>query len=85
MSTATSDETEILRAIAEIAAEKLSWKGEVRPEQRFVEDLELDSIRLLTLAVEVEDRFEICIEEADETAIRTVGDLVEVVARKLRA
>ena len=50
-----------------------------------MEDLELDSIRLLTLAMEVEDRFQICLDEEDEDAIVTVEDLIDVVRRKLAA
>ena len=47
------------------------------------EDLELDSLRLLTLAVEVENRFRICLDQEDEANIRTVSDLMEIVHRKL--
>jgi acyl carrier protein len=52
---------------------------------RLVEDLELDSIRLLTLAVEVENHFRICLDEDDDRAVETVGDLVAVVRRELAA
>ena len=55
-----------------------------RPELRLVEDLALDSIQRLTLAVEVENRFRICLDPEDEEGIETVGDLAEVVGRKLK-
>ncbi len=74
---------EILTAIAELARDHLAWQGEFQPELRLVEDLELDSLRLLTLAMVVEDHFHICLDENDEAAIVTVGDLVELVRRKL--
>lgn len=51
---------------------------------RLVEDLALDSIQLLTLAVEVENRFRICLDPEDEAGIETVGDLADVVAAKLK-
>ena len=73
---------EILETIRTIAREKLEYDGELRPETRLVEDLELDSIRLLTLAMEVEDHFHVALDEDDEAGIATVGDLVEVVERK---
>lgn len=73
---------EILEAIRKIAREKLEYDGELRLETRLVEDLELDSIRLLTLAMEVEDHFRVALAEDDEAGIATVGDLVEVVRRK---
>jgi aryl carrier-like protein len=40
----------ILAGIGEVAREHLGWEGAVTPEMRLVEDLRLDSIRLLTLA-----------------------------------
>ena len=52
---------------------------------RLVEDLELDSLRLLTLAVEVENRFRVAFEPEDDEEIVTVGDLVDAVERLRRA
>lgn len=72
----------ILDAIAEIARGKLGWSGGLRPEMRLVEDLELDSIRALTLAVEVENHFRVRLDQEDEAEIATVGDLVAAVRRK---
>lgn len=77
-----SDEA-ILAGIADVARRHLGWEGELAPEMRLVEDLRLDSIRLLTLAAEVENRFRILLDELDEGAIETVGDLVAIVRRKL--
>jgi acyl carrier protein len=79
-----SDEN-ILSGIAEVAQLHLGWEGPLLPEMRLVEDLRLDSVRLLTLAVEVENRFRVFLDELDEGAIETVGDLVAVVRRKLGA
>ncbi|HEV8582310.1 MAG TPA: acyl carrier protein [Thermoanaerobaculia bacterium] len=77
-----SDE-DILAGIQEVARIHLGWEGALRPELRLIEDLRLDSIRLLTLAVEVENRFRVLLDELDEGAIATVGDLVSVIRRKL--
>jgi acyl carrier protein len=79
-----SDEV-ILAGIAEVARAHLGWDGIVTPELRLVEDLRLDSIRLLTLAAEVENRFRVLLDEGDEAGIETVGDLVAVVRGKLDA
>ena len=73
----------ILNGIAEVAQTHLGWEGDLSPEMRLVEDLRLDSIRLLTLAAEVENRFRILLDELDEGTIETAGDLVAVVRRKL--
>jgi len=77
------ERADVLRALAAIARDKLDYKGELTPALRLVEDLELDSLRLLTLATEVEDHFRICPDEDDEAAIVIVEDLVDVVERKL--
>ena len=74
---------EILGTIGELASAELDYDGDLELGMRLVEDLELDSIRLLTLATAVEDHFRIMLDEEDEMSIETVGDLVNLVARKL--
>jgi acyl carrier protein len=76
-------EAEILAGVAEVARIHLGWTDPLKPEMRLVEDLRLDSIRLLTLAMEVENRFRVRLDELDEGGIETVGDLVATVRRKL--
>jgi acyl carrier protein len=77
-----SDEL-ILAGIADVARRHLDWQGPFTPDMRLVEDLRLDSIRLIALAAHVENRFRILLDEADEAGIVTVGDLVAVVRKKL--
>jgi len=74
---------DILGGIAAVAREHLAYEGPLEPGMHLVEDLELDSIRRLTLAMEVENRFRVCLDEEDDLGIETVGDLVAAVARKL--
>ena len=74
----------VLAGIAEVARRHLGWEEPLTPDMRLVEDLRLDSVRLLTLAAEVENRFRVRLDELDEGSIETVGDLVAVVRRKLR-
>lgn len=76
-------EAAILAGIAEVARVHLGWEDPLTPDMRLVEDLRLDSIRLLTLAVEVENRFRVRLDELDEGGIETVGDLVATVRKKL--
>jgi acyl carrier protein len=76
---ARSHASAVRAALAEIAA-RLGYRGPLAPELRLVEDLRLDSV-----AVEVEDRFRVCLDAADEAAIRTVGDLERVLCAKLEA
>lgn len=74
---------EILDGIAQVARAHVGYDGALVEPMRLQEDLGLDSIRLLVLAAEVENRFQVALEPADDAAVRTVGDLVDVVARKL--
>lgn len=83
MTPSPPDRESLLDGIRELARDKLDFHGEVDLGSRLVEDLELDSIQLLTLAMEVEDRFLVCLDESDEAGIRTVADLLDVVEAKL--
>lgn len=76
---------EILRDIEAIAREYLDRPCELRSEMSLRGELEFDSLQWLTLVIEVENRFRIYLEDEDESAIRSVGDLVETVHRKLHA
>lgn len=76
------DDNQIYAGVAAVAREHLEWTQPLAPEMRLVEDLRLDSIRLLTLAVEVENRFRVRLDE-DEAGIVTVADLVAAVRRRL--
>jgi acyl carrier protein len=70
-------DSQIIKGIEEVAREHLGWEGSLRPEMRLVEDLELDSLKSLTLALEVENHFKVCLDE--EAGIQTVGDLVAII------
>jgi acyl carrier protein len=70
-------DTQIMDGVAEVARRHLGWNDELRPEMRLVEDLELDSLKTLTLALEIENHFRICLDE--EAGIQTVGDLVAII------
>ena len=69
----------ILEQIELLAREHVGFRGELRRELRLVEDLELDSLKALTLAVEVENHFRFCLEPEIEARILTVGDLIDVI------
>jgi len=74
-------DAEILAAVEEVAREHVGYDGVLDPAQRLVEDLELDSIKALTLVVEVENRFRIALDPDVESEIVTVGDLVRIIGR----
>lgn len=76
---------EILAALAELAREELGFQGILRPEMRLVDELALDSVRLLTLALEVEHRFDVSFQDGESTRIDSVADLVRAIGAQLDA
>lgn len=75
--------TEIEEGIAAVAREHLGTTVPFDPRLRLVEDLGFDSLKLLILAAEIENRFRVTIEPEEEPGIRTLGDLVALLSRKL--
>lgn len=73
----------VLERICELAKSELEIEAPISARTRLVEDLGLDSMQLLTLAVEVENQFRVCIDPEDEATIECLGDLARVVASKL--
>ena len=67
----------ILQDIAQVARLHVGWAGPLDEKMRLVEDLELDSIKTLTLALELENHFRICLPQ--DAQIVTVGDLVTTI------
>ena len=45
----------------------------------------LDSMQRLALAVAIEDHFQVCLEPDDERGLRTVDDVVRLLAARLEA
>lgn len=77
----TQTDFDVLAGISEVARKHLGWEGRLAPELRLVEDLELDSLKMLTLALEVENHFRVCLDP--EAGIETVGDLVAAIRERL--
>lgn len=73
-SVAVPPEAEVLGTIVEIArqhleeAHRFEVPSEDLPSRRLVADLGLDSVQLLTLAMEVENHFQITLDEIDPLA-----------------
>jgi acyl carrier protein len=76
-------EQEILREIECVAREHVGWNGHLQPTMELVDDLQLDSLRVLALAVRVEEHFGIELDQPKGGAILTVGDLVAHIRQKL--
>jgi len=74
---------EIETAIATILREDCGVTAEVIDRNaRFEEDLGLESMGLLTLALEVENYFELCLDEPPDDPPRTVAALTALVVQR---
>ncbi|MGO8684134.1 MAG: acyl carrier protein [Thermoleophilia bacterium] len=75
---------EIFAQIKSILVETLSVdEDKVSMEARFQEDLETDSLDLVELIMTMEEKFGIKISDEEAAAIKTVGDAVEFVEKRI--
>ncbi|MEV0251778.1 meromycolate extension acyl carrier protein AcpM [Nocardia sp. NPDC050712] len=78
---ATTQE-EIVAGIAEIVEEVTGIDAaEVMIEKSFVEDLEIDSLSLVEIAVQLEDKYGVTVPDEDMASLRTIGDAVAYVQK----
>lgn len=80
---ASMTDQEILAGIEQVARQHVGWTGQLDPQMDLIEDLELDSLRILNLAVELENYFRIQLDQEDGADLRTVRDLVAAISRRL--
>ena len=73
---------EILGVLAEIVNEVAGVEtGEITPDKSFVDDLDIDSLSMVEIAVQVEDRFGVKVPDEELANLKTVGDAVDYVAK----
>jgi acyl carrier protein len=75
--------SQVLLGIENVVSTHLGHKGPVRVEMPLVETFALDSVRMLTLVVELENHFRVNLEPGDETDLVSVGDLVSLLERRV--
>ncbi|WP_136193294.1 acyl carrier protein [Actinomyces procaprae] len=75
--------TDILATVTEIVAEEAGVDTSlVTPTSRFADDLDIDSLGLLTIATQLEERFGVTLDDALIPSLPTVGALVDLVGTK---
>lgn len=74
--------TAIAEAIRSVSAR--ARQVTITRQSLLLEDLALDSLDLVAVVVELQDRYDVEIDPDEITAIRTVGDLAESLERHLR-
>ena len=76
-----AEKNEILAGLAEIVEEETGLETEeVQLEKSFTEDLDIDSISMMTIVVNAEEKFAVKIPDEEVKNLATVGDAVNYIA-----
>ena len=68
---------EILAGLAELVAEETGLPAaDVQPDKSFVDDLDIDSLSMMTIVVNAQDKFNVEIPDEAVTDLKTVADAV---------
>ena len=71
---------EILEGLAEIVAEETGLPTDaVAPEKSFTDDLDIDSLSMMTIVVNAEEKFGVRIPDEEVKNLVTVGDAVSYI------
>jgi acyl carrier protein len=74
-------EQEILAGLAEIVSEETGLPAEsVLPEKSFTDDLDIDSLSMMTIVTLAEDKFSVTIPDDEVKNLVTVSDAVSFIA-----
>lgn len=75
-----ADQNEILEGLAEIVNEETGVEtSDVQLDKSFTEDLDIDSISMMTIVVNAEEKFGVTIPDDEVKNLKTVGDAVEFI------
>jgi acyl carrier protein len=76
-------EQEILTGLAEIINEETGLAtSEVQSEKSFTDDLDIDSLSMMTIVVNAEEKFGVRIPDEEVKNLSTVGDAVTYIAKQ---
>lgn len=73
----------VLQEIHRLVRNELDWPRPLEESVRLREELQLDSMTMVVIAVGLENRFCIRLAEEDAGPLCTVGDLVQLVERRV--
>lgn len=77
-----ADKNEILAGLAEIVNEETGIETEeVQLDKSFTDDLDIDSISMMTIVVNAEEKFDVRIPDEEVKNLKTVNDAVEFIAK----
>ena len=76
-----ASEQEILEGLADIVNEETGIdQGDVQADKSFTDDLDIDSLSMMTIVVNAEDKFGVRIPDEEVKNLATVGDAVKYIA-----
>lgn len=75
-------ETEVLAGLAELVNEETGISADqVQLEKSFTDDLDIDSISMMTIVVNAEDKFDVKIPDEEVANLVTVKDAVDFIVK----
>ncbi|QFG22452.1 acyl carrier protein [Actinomadura sp. WMMB 499] len=78
--------TDIDLMVAQIVEEVAGApRDEVTPEKHLMQDLDVDSLGVVEIGAAIFDRFDVEIDDDELKDIRTVGDVTELIRRRVTA
>ena len=73
---------EILAGLAELVAEETGLPAaDVQPDKSFVDDLDIDSLSMMTIVVNAQDKFNVEIPDEAVSELKTVSDAVNYITK----
>jgi acyl carrier protein len=78
----TFSQQEILAGLAELVTEETGLPtADVQLEKSFVDDLDIDSLSMMTIVVNAQDKFNVEIPDEAVTELKTVADAVNYITK----
>ncbi len=79
-------ESEVLAGLADIVSEETGIDvAEVQLEKSFTDDLDIDSLSMMTIVTLAEEKFDVRIPDEEVKNLVTVGDAVSYITKSLNA
>ena len=77
-----ASEQEILEGLAEIVNEETGIPaGDVQSDKSFTDDLDIDSLSMMTIVVNAEEKFDVKIPDEEVKNLKTVGNAVDYIVK----
>ena len=76
---------EVVDEVRSVVAEHTETEADITEKSELVADLGIDSLGVMEVVADVEDRFEMTIEESELQDVATLGDVVAAIEIRLKA